>query len=409
MNILLINHYAGSIRHGMEFRPYYLGHEWTALGHNVTIVAATYSHLRNKAPDDTKGYAEEFIDGVRYVWLKTPAYRGNGVRRVMNMFAFVGQLFRYRKRIIRDFPPDAVIASSTYPLDIYPAHRIAKACKAKLVFELHDIWPLTPIEIGGMSRLNPFIVALQLAENFACRKSDRIVSILPLAAAHLCEHGMAKEKFVHIPNGVVLDDWQPKGEVAIDGDDVATIKSWHDQGYFVIGYAGAHGAANALNSLIDAAALLRDEPVAFVLIGDGPEKERLRQECERRSLSRVLFVSRVEKAKIPILLELMDSLYIGLTRCPLFRFGVSPNKLMDYMMAARPIIHAISAGNDLVAEAQCGVSCPAEDPAAIADAIVRLAELPKSERDAMGERGKSFVIQNHDYRILAQRFLAALA
>src|SRR4051812_28023701 len=121
MNILIINHYAGSTSYGMEYRPYYLAKEWTGLGHRVTIVASSFSHLRVVPPSIRGDYTSEDHGGIHYVWLRTPGYRGNGIRRVLNIGAFVLQLLRYQARIISDAEPDLVIASSTYPLDNYPA------------------------------------------------------------------------------------------------------------------------------------------------------------------------------------------------------------------------------------------------------------------------------------------------
>ena len=116
MNILLINHYAGSDKYGMEYRPYYLAREWVKLGHNVTIVGASFSHLRNKQP----ACREEIVDGIHYVWLPTNSYKGNGIGRILNMGLFVLQLFFRQSHILSDFIPDVVIASSTYPLEIFP-------------------------------------------------------------------------------------------------------------------------------------------------------------------------------------------------------------------------------------------------------------------------------------------------
>ena len=140
MNILIINHYAGSPVMGMEFRPYYLAREWVKLGHQVTIVGANYSHLRASQPKSNKDLDEEHIEGIRYLWLKTPKYDSSGIKRVFNMLTFVCKLFINKNKIIKKTNPDVVIASSTYPLDIYPAFKIAKRNNAKLVFELHVVF-----------------------------------------------------------------------------------------------------------------------------------------------------------------------------------------------------------------------------------------------------------------------------
>ncbi|MCY2990962.1 MAG: glycosyltransferase family 4 protein [Planctomycetota bacterium] len=407
MNILLCNHYAGSHRHGMEYRPYYLAREWVRLGHHVTIVAASRSHVRQQNPDCRAGLTEEWIDGVRYVWLPTPAYEGNGARRVVNIFSFVGQLLRFRSRVTGDWRPDAVIASSTYPLDIVPTSRIARRYDAKLLFEVHDLWPLTPIELGHMSRWHPFIMALQWAEDFAYRRADCVVSMLPKAASYMQDRGLRSNKFVHIPNGVDVQEWkalnQPLSEEHRDA-----IRRHQERGRFLIGYAGAHGVANALEVLVDAATHLRDSPAAFLLVGQGPEKTHLQQRARAAGLPNIEFLPPIPKQAVPAFLRAMDALYIGLVRQPLFRFGVSPNKLFDYMMAGRPVIHAIDTPGDLVAESGCGLSCAAEDPLAVAATVRELIERPTAELAAMGERGRQFVLRHHAYEGLARHFLEVM-
>jgi glycosyltransferase involved in cell wall biosynthesis len=101
----------------------------------------------------------------------------------------------------------------------------------------------------------------------------------------------------------------------------------------------------------------------------------------------------------------MDIAFIGWNRSPLYRFGVSPNKLFDYMMAGRPVVHAIDAGNDLVSESGCGVSVPPENPQAIANAILCLFKMSQKERKAMGQNGREYVKTHHDYSVLAKKFL----
>ena len=139
MNILVINHYAGSPQHGMEYRPYYLAREWVRCGHAVLIVAASFSHVRQHQPDCAGAVREEEIDGVGYRWLPAPSYAGNGIARVRNIWAFLAQLWRDAGRLAGPFEPDVVIASSTYPMDIWVARRIAKLAGAKLVYEVHDL------------------------------------------------------------------------------------------------------------------------------------------------------------------------------------------------------------------------------------------------------------------------------
>ena len=409
LNILLINHYAGSIRHGMEFRPFYLGREWVRQGHRVRIVAASHSHIRAQAPDlGGRARLDETIDGVDYTWFATPAYRGNGAGRILNMLSFVLRLVREGGALARRERPDAVIASSTYPLDIWPAHRIARLAGARLLFEVHDLWPLSPMELGGYSRWHPFIMLLQAAENHACRHADAIVSILPKVRAHLEGHGMAPHKLHIVPNGADPSEWLRTDSV-LPPQAERVLAAARRGARCVVGYAGTHGLANALDTLLDAAALLRGQGVAFVLAGGGPEKERLQVRARTLRLNHVHFLDPVPKDAVPALLRRFDLAYIGWQRQPLYRFGIAPNKLIDYMMAARPILHAVEAGNDPVAEAACGITLAPEDPQALADAVLRLAGTSPAEREAMGLRGQRYALANLTYPVLGQRFLTACA
>ena len=174
MRILLINHYAGSTEMGMEFRPYYMAKEWIKLGHQVDIIAAGFSHLRQKNPTVIKDWQEDLIDGIHYHWIKTACYSGNGVKRALTMFEFVGKIRLKAKYIARNWKPDVIITSSTYPLDTYAGQRIRKFTdnKANLIHEIHDMWPLSPVLLGGMSKNNPFIVLMQIAENSFCKNSS---------------------------------------------------------------------------------------------------------------------------------------------------------------------------------------------------------------------------------------------
>jgi glycosyltransferase involved in cell wall biosynthesis len=408
MRILVINHYAGSEQMGMEYRPFYLAREWRAGGHSVTLMAADYSHLRARQPAVGTDLERTEEEGVIFRWLRTNTYVGNGVGRVANMLAFVGKLRAHAGQIAREERPDILICSSTYPLDIYAGARIARKANARLVFEVHDLWPLTPVLLGGYSTKHPYIRLLQRAEDWAYRNSDVVVSILPHPRDYMLSRGLEPGKFVHVPNGV------PVSKVLTTvGDLPRPIKAQLDveraSGRFLIGYSGGFNLSNSLETLLEAARLLRRSGVTFLLVGDGPESGKLRAQLSQSELDNFHLLGRIPKSTVRTFLLQMDALAITWRCSPLYRFGVSPNKLFDYMLAGKPILQACEASNDLVAEADCGFTVPPEDPAAFAKAILRLRELPARERERLGENAQRFVIHNHDYRILARRFLEAVS
>ncbi len=406
MNILLINHYAGSPKLGMEYRPYYLANEWQRSGHKVLIVMASNTHFRSYQIQTEKKIENQNIEGINYCIIKSPPYTGHTLKRVINIIVFVWRLFKYRKKIVLKFNPDVVIASSTYVFDIYPAKRIAKISNAKLFFEVHDLWPLSPMELGGYSKWHPYIFVMQKAEDYAYKYANKVISLLPNAIDYMREHGLKENNFIYIPNGINIEEWKINEKIPGELDQL--IRELKNQNKILIGYVGTHGLANALDSLVHSMKILETQNVELLLIGKGTEKDNLILLSEKLKLKNVHFINSVPKSLIPSILKKIDILFIGLQNQPLFRFGISPNKLIDYMMAGKPIIQAIKAGNDMVLEAGCGVSIEPENSEAIAEAVKKLIALPKINLQEMGENGKKYCIRNHDFRLLAKKYIEAI-
>ncbi len=404
MNIVTLNHYAGSPALGMEYRPYYLAREWLRAGHRVQMLAADFSHVRAAQPLA----GDESVDGIAYRWYATPRYQGNGLGRVKNIAAFLRAVWADTPRIVADFKPNVVIASSTYPMDIWVARRLARRARAKLVFEVHDLWPLSPIELSGMSRWHPFALLCQAAEDAAYRDADVVISMLPKVHSHMASRGLDLGKLYIVPNGIALDEWQ--GEAPPLREDVAlALAAARAAGRTVVGYAGSMGLPNALDTLLDAAAQLKRQALQFVLVGSGHEQARLALRVAAEGLSNVQLLAPIPKAQVPSFLAGVDIAYIGWQRVPIYRFGIAPNKLMDYMMARCAVLHAVQAGNDPVAEAGAGITVAPESPSAVARGLLELAAMSAEQRQAMGERGRAFVLAHHTYPVLAQQFLDALS
>ena len=403
MNILLLNHYAGSPELGMEYRPYFLAREWVRAGHRVQIVAADHSHVRTRQPD----VGDAVIDGIAYRWLATPAYRGNGVGRLRNIAAFLRRAAAEARSLAVTFRPDVVIGSSTYPMDCWVARRIARHANATLVHEVHDLWPLSPIELSGMSPWHPFALWCGWAENSAYRHADLVVSMLPKVHAHMAAHGLDLKRLAIVPNGVAVDEGASPTtslrhdvQQLFDGARVAAETC--------VAYTGSMGEPNALDTLLDAAGLLRNAPLRFVLVGDGHLRAHLAARIAAERLDQVVLLPPVPKAQVAPLLAQADIAYIGWQPVPIYRFGIAPNKLMDYMLAGCAVLHAVAAGNDPVAESGCGLTVAPGDAQAVAHGLQQLAALPREERVAMGRRGRDFVLTHHTYPVLAERFLDAV-
>jgi len=401
MRILYECDLAGSKYHGMAYRIFQFSSEFVKQGHDVMVVAASYSHTRKINPEVTKQLTDEKIDDVKYKWIKTPKYKKNDRRRVLHIFIYNIKLWFYADKIAGEFKPDVVISSGVTPFDFIGCNRIAKKANASILYEVGDLWPLTLIELGGFSPKHPFIRVMQFAENYAYKNADTVVSLLPCAEDYMKKHGLKDNKFSYIPNGIMIDDWKNQKKLPEEHDSL--IRKLKNK--FLIGYTGAHSIANSLKSIIDAVSLLKTDDIVLLLVGNGTEKDNLIKYVKDSKIENVYFLPPIQKIEIPSFLVKMDILYVGFKNQSIYRFGISPNKLFDYMMAGKPIIQAIKAGNNLVEEADCGLFAEPEDPEAISGAIIRLKDMTVEQRKKMGDNGRKYVVNNHSYTILTEKYI----
>ena len=407
-SIWLIHPYAGGPGVGRYDRPYYLAHHWQALGWRTVVLTPSNHHLL----DTSRQPGIEQIGGVTYEFVRTPAYRGNGLGRMVNMAAFTAQLVLQGDTLaVHHGHPALVIASSPHPYAWLAAERLALRYGARSVFEVRDLWPLSLVELAGVPPGHPLVRLTGWLEKRAYRKADAVVSLLPLTRDHMMALGLDAQRWHYIPNGI-----EPDAQVAVDRSSNAPpallARRWRAEGRTVIVYAGALGRPNHIESLVQAMALQRDagQRSAAVIVGRGELQEQLRQMVVQLHLEdRVAVFEQIPKRDVLGLLREASAGYISLRPEPLFRFGVSPNKLFDYMLAALPVLFAVRAGNDPVEDAGCGVSVDPGDPQAISAGITQLAELAEEEQQAMGGRGRAYVLQRHAYRHLALDYLHLLS
>jgi glycosyltransferase involved in cell wall biosynthesis len=394
--IWFVSQYAGGPGIGMQYRQYQLAHELNQQGHQAIVISGCFSHLYRNPPVVESNGDRQMIDGVEFVWVKNTKYEKSiSLGRFWNMLVFAWNILRLD---VRSLPkPDAVIVSSPSMLPIVAALKWKRLFNCKVFFEVRDIWPLTLQELGNLSRYHPLVLFMRYFECLAYRKSDLVVSLLPNANKHYEEGGMPSKNFRYLPNGV-----ESNLPAEREASNWPTSISDSD---FVVGYGGSIGKANALRYLIEAAQLLKDEEkIHFVCVGKGDQLESLREQAS--GLSNVHFLPPVEKREFLAMLKKFTLCYIGLERESLFRFGVSPNKLFDYMLAKRPVLYAIDSGNKPVDEAKCGWSVEAANAQQIAIAIHEAAKKNKAELDSLGENGYRFVMENHTYNHLAKRLVS---
>ncbi len=397
--IWIINEYAGSLYHGMEYRHYYLGKELVKRGYKVYIISASYSHVFINQPDVKDGFKEEIIDGINYIWVKVPKYtHSHDKRRVLKWFTYTLKTL-FKLPIKKMDSPDTILVSPMAPFPIIAGYKLTKRFNAKLLYEVKDIWPLTLIELGGYSPNHPFIKFMEWFEKFAYKKAEKVISVLPYAYKHMIKQGMDKDKFVYIPNGICIDDYKNVEKAPEE------ILDKIPKNRFIVMYAGTFGKANALEYLIESAKLIENyKDIHFVLIGKGMEEDNLKNLVKQLNLTNITFLPPVNKKQIQDVLTKGDICYIGWKKKKIYKYGISANKLFDYMYAEKPILHSFSGNGDIVKEANCGVSVEAENPEDIAKGILKLYEIDKKKRIQLGKNGKDYLLKHHTYKVITDKF-----
>lgn len=400
MRIWFINQYAVPPSEPGGTRHHALAKALTRRGHDVHVVASSFHYSRQRETRLVPGEAArvEEAEGVPYVWLRTPAYRGNSLGRVRNMAAFGVAVLRRTRGLLRT-RPDVVVGSSPHLFGALAAYRLARRMGVPFVLEVRDIWPESLVLLAGASPRHPLVLLFGWIERFLYRRADAIVTLLPTAADHIVRLGGERGRITWVPNGIDVGLFPP-GDPPRSGG-----------GTFTVMYAGTHGQANALGSLLDAAEILLREGwgdrILFRFVGDGPEKARLAESAARRGLRNVSFDPPVAKERVNQVLREADVLIASLRDLDLYRHGFSLNKLFDYLAAERPVVLGAASPNP-VTEAGAGLSVPPEDARAMADAVRALYAAPEAERRAMSVRGRRFVEENHDFAGLAARLESAL-
>lgn len=402
MNILIINHYAGSKTLGMEYRPFYIARELNKMGHNAVIICASHSHLRRINFCCKQTVTQVFEDGVTFCVIKTPKFYDNGSGRAKNTAVFISALFKNAAKLAELYRPDAVIASSTYLFDIFPAMHIARLAGARVYYELHDIWPMSPVYLGKLKRGGAAWQALAVAEKISFNCTNGVISLLEGGALRAREVGADIGKVFYVPNGI-LPVSKGENSLCCAGLLLDRLKS---DGLFTVVYAGGFAKANDVITLVKASKLM-PKNIAVVIIGRGEEKKRL-MHFAKLSGCKVYFEDYIPKESLTEVLSKAGCLYIGAKNMPVYRYGAAMNKIYDYMLAGRPILNALPYQKNDIIRANCGVSALSENPYSIASAAKKLSEMDKSALDEMGARGLKFVTENRSYKKLAELYLAAV-
>jgi lipopolysaccharide/colanic/teichoic acid biosynthesis glycosyltransferase/glycosyltransferase involved in cell wall biosynthesis len=379
---------------------------WKRSGHDVSVIAGSLNYATGDRSPHTgwRWVARRDEDGIAVWRCHVPASYNRGY--LGRMWAFLAFTLSASCAAFYCRRPDVVIATSPPLIAAIPGF-IAARCRRRpvpWVFEIRDLWPESAITTGVIRAGGTLARLLYALERFACKRADALTVLTPAFAEDLQARGLVTpERVLFVPNGADVDAFMP----ASRNNDVRLGFEWGSR--FVALYAGAHGRANALHQLLDAAAhLSRRSDILIATVGDGPERASLEAAARDRRLGNIQFLGPVARDRMPQVIAAADAGIAVLQNNPTFR-TVYPNKVFDYMASGRPTVLAIDGIARRLAcdEARAAVFAEPENGRAVAAAIERLADAPEYSR-SLGCNGRAWVVANAARPVLAQRYLQAL-
>jgi glycosyltransferase involved in cell wall biosynthesis len=401
-NVWILNHYAMTPNSPGGTRHFHLAKYLREFGWNATLIAASTELNSNvQRLERTESSRLEFFSEIPFLWIRTPAYKGNGGGRILNMMTYAFRvIIRNNTSILPK--PDVIVGSSVHLLAALSGLILARRFNVPFVFEVRDLWPLTLVSMGRLRKGSILTYLLRKLEVWLYHNATRIVVLLPMAVDYIANLNIPLSRIVWIPNGVDLSLFSNINSVSIKKG-----------GPFILMYFGAHGQANDLGTVLNAMKIIQDnegsQHIILRMIGDGPLKQALVSQSQQLGLKNVIFEPSVPKYKIPELAANADAFVIAVLALPdLYKYGISMNKLYDYLAAGHPIVLASGAVNNPVEEAGAGLTVLPHNPVALAEAILNIAGTSVEKRNEMGRAGQDYVKKNHDFVILAERFATVL-
>jgi glycosyltransferase involved in cell wall biosynthesis len=395
-NVWIINQFAGTSTSGWGERHFYFSKNWIEKGYTINIISGSYNHVFSELPHAPHQFNIQIVEKTKFCWVKTPKYNPKSFGRFWSFLVFAFKVFFAPVKELGK--PDIILVSSMPIFPIFTGYLLKKRYKAnQLIFEIRDIWPLTLVMLGDVSKNHPAVRFIGWFEKFGYKKSDHIVSLLPNAAKHIKEVSNCEHKFTYIPNG--LDTNVLKRE-ELPKEMIESIP----KNKFIIGYTGTIGLANALEYLIDAAELLKDDPkFHFVIIGDGYLKKELFEKS--KNFGNVSFFNKIKKNQVASALDYFNICFVGRNDSPLFQHGVSANKYFDYMLASKPILDSNNFIKDPVELSGCGLIVKPDSAIAIKEGIIELYNKTQFELIELGRKGRDYVNIYHNITNLSNQYI----
>lgn len=390
-NIWLINYYSYPPGRSSWRRHFDLGKLLVKDGYSLNIIGGSFVHDRKEhILNKSEKYRIEEYEGVKYHILNGISYSGN-FKRILSMIEFMIKVFFYEKKIKEK--PEVIYCSCPHPFNGLISWYLSKKYKAKFILEIRDLWPETWVEMGAITKKSIIYKIFAWIEKFLYKKADKIVTLMPGAFLYIEKLGILKDKIEWISNGVDLEKFDE------DSEKEPIYKFDKDKINFL--YTGSIGIANALDEIFEVAKLLKeDREIVFNFIGDGPLKEKYIRFCEENKLDNIRFYPVVSKDNIPSLLKQADILMTFVKKSNLYKYGISPNKLFEYLASSRPVLFSGEVYNDIIKIANAGISVVPENAEKLKVGILELKNINNSN---LGKNGRYYLEENFTNIVLEKK------
>lgn len=356
--VWIMNHYASHMLFDKGGRHYYFAKYLDRAGYAPIVFCA---NVQNTKTDEryietdklwTVKEAEEIH--TPFVFVKARAYKGNGIQRILNMVDFYKNVkMAARKYAQLHEKPEIILASSVHPLTLLAGIQLARHYGVKCICEVRDLWPESLVVYGIMGAKNPIIIAMRILEKWIYKNADALIFTAEGMYDYIRKQGWEKaiprEKAHYINNGVDLETFDYNREhYTVEDEDLENDE------LFKIVYAGSIRRVNALGLLLDVAKLIKNEKIRLLIWGNGNELESLRQRVIDENITNTVFKGKVEKCYVPYITSAADLNITHNTPSPIFQYGISFNKVFDYLAAGKPILCDFPANYNPVIELNAG-------------------------------------------------------
>jgi len=398
--VWIVNQFAISPEMTGGTRHYELAHYLKNEGFEVFIIASDFSafDLKFKKLSENQSYKIENYLGVKFLWVKTLSYKKNNYMRLINQYVFAFNTYKISEKLPR---PIVIIGSSPQLITAFTALLLSIKRRAKFIGEIRDLWPETLLQLKPSMKYNPYYYFLKMIEQVLYFKSKFIVVVVERFGNFIARTKKDRNKILCVPNGISKFVFDESLECKID-------YNFNNKKFKVI-YAGAFGLANNLEILIEVSKRIKEYPIEMILIGDGPKKKELNDIIKEQNIENLKLFDPVSKSEILNIVKKADIGLLILKDIPLFKLGISPNKLFDYMLAGKPVVCSLPKGvfGSLENVKSLHIVTP-NDPIELSKKIIELSQMDREKLHQLGVMGYDFVLENYSRDKLFQPLLKVI-